>query len=76
MTVRSATNISRPDFCISAVSAVSYKFKINVIGGDRQKQFNQYGPLDKLWALRKYLELIPDHPNTLIAFVDAYGISN
>ncbi len=69
----SATNISRADFCIAAASAVSYKFQVNVIGTSRQAQFKRFGPLDKLWALQDFVALIPDHPNVLFAFIDAYG---
>ncbi len=73
--VFSATQIARSDFCIAATSAVAHGFQVNVLGTQRQKQFDEFGPLDKMWALRKFLELLPDHPNVIIAFIDAYGMN-
>jgi hypothetical protein len=69
----SATEMSRPDFCIAATSAFAQGFPLNVLGTRRQKQFVDLGPLDKLWALQEFVDNLPDEPNVIVAFIDAYG---
>ena len=66
--------MSRPDFCIAAISATAYGFPINVLGTRRQHKFDEYGPLDKLWALLDFVEMLPEDPHVIIAFIDAYGM--
>ena len=70
----SATHTARPDFCLSAITATAHGYKLNVVGPDRSDQMRTIGLLDKLWAIRDFLALVPDHPSTVVAFVDAYDV--
>jgi hypothetical protein len=69
----SATHLQNPGFCIAAFSAWAYGIPLNVLGTKRQQNFDKFGPLDKLWALQEFVELLPRRPNIIIAFIDAYG---
>ena len=69
----SATEMSRSDFCITGSSALAHGFALNVLGTRRQKKFDEFGPLDKLWALKEFVDSLPDQPNVIVAFIDAYG---
>ena len=71
-TVTYATHLERHDFCLTAVSATSYGFPLNIIGTNRKQQFKENGPLDKLWALQDFLNALPVHSDIIVAFVDAY----
>jgi hypothetical protein len=71
-TVTYATHLTRPDFCIMAVSATSYGFPLNVLGTNRQQRFKENGLLDKLWALQEFVDALPVHSDIIVAFVDAY----
>lgn len=71
-TVTYATHLERPDFCLMAVSATSYGFPLNVLGTNRKHLFKENGLLDKLWALKEFVDALPVHPDIIVAFVDAY----
>lgn len=67
-----ATNISRADFCIFATSASAHGFRVNVLG--RASRFRKHGWPDRVWTLRKFTKMIPDDPNAIVVFMDAYDI--
>ena len=69
----SATTLEKAGFCIAAASASAYGFTVNVLGTRRKETFDEFGALDKLWALKEFVETIPDHPDVIIAFMDGYG---
>jgi hypothetical protein len=57
-----------------ATSALAYGFELNILGKKRQDQWNIYSYLDKLWALREFLELLRDDPKAIVVFADAYDV--
>ena len=57
-TVVYATNISNRGFCTMAASGGGHGFQLNVLGEDRQAQFDKTGCNERLWTVRKFVRRI------------------
>jgi len=87
-TVVYATNITSKGFCTMAASAGGHGFQLNVLGEDRQLQFEESGCNGRLWVVRDFVTRImalcvegenphrrhPSCDRTIVLYLDAYDV--
>ncbi|EKX38306.1 hypothetical protein GUITHDRAFT_144412 [Guillardia theta CCMP2712] len=49
-------------------------FQVNVIGTNRKDGFDKLSYLDKIYALKDFLDMVPFEEDNIIVFVDAYDV--
>eukprot|EP00960_Hanusia_phi_P041897 755206-Hanusia_phi.AAC.4 len=69
-----ATTVRNKAFCLLAASAQLRGFRVNVIGTKRKDSFDKMSYLDKIYALKDFVDSVPFEEGNIIVFVDAYDV--